>query len=410
MNELHVEMRRADTLAPYPHNARTHSEAQIAEIARSMQEFGWTNPILVDGENGVIAGHGRLLAASRLGIDVVPVIELAHLTPAQRRALILADNRIALSGGWDAELLTLELSELKELGVDLNILGFTDEEILVALEPIEPGLTDPDEAPEPPATAISKPGDLWILGKHRVLRGDSTCPADVERLMAGEQADCVWTDPPYNVAYEGAAGKIANDDMDAAGFAAFLAAAFGCAFAALRLGAPAYVAHADTEGLAFRRAFVEAGFKLSSCLIWRKNSLVLGRSDYQWQHEPVLYGWKPGAAHSWFGGRDKTTVFDVPRPSRSEQHPTMKPVELIERMLACSTKLGSVVLDLFGGSGSTLIACERLGRAARLVELDARFVDVIVRRWQEYTGRKAVLDETGRTFAQMTGERSQEAA
>ncbi len=404
-----IELWPIERLRPYSKNPRTHSPEQVAKIAASMAEFGFTNPVLVDSADGIIAGHGRLQAAQRLGLEQVPVVVLDHLTDAQRRAYVIADNKLALDAGWDGELLAAELAELERDGFDLGLTGFTDEELEEIWAEADAAVIDDDAvdaAPEPPETPISRPGDLWVLGRHRVLCGDSTSTADVARLMDGRVADCLWTDPPYNVAYEGAAGSIANDQMTPQAFGAFLAAAFDSAIAVLRPGAPAYVAHADTEGLAFRRAFVESGFHLASCLIWRKNSLVLGRSDFHWQHEPILYGWKQGAAHPWFGGRDKTTVLDFPRPARSEDHPTMKPVALVEAMLAVSTKAGKVVLDLFGGSGTTLVACERLGRSARLIELDPRFVDVIVRRWEELTGREATLGATNQSSQEVSASRS----
>ena len=336
-------------------------------------------------------------------------------------------------------MLSDELLGLKVQGFDLDLLGFSDIDALLAGNGAS-GRTDPDDVPELWARPVSKPGDVWSLGPHRVTCGDSTVVADLERAMGGVLADACWTDPPYNVKYQSKlAGSIQNDDMPAAQFRAFLLDAFVAAFTVLRPGAAIYVAHADTEGLNFRGAFAEAGFKLSGCLVWVKQSLVLGRSDYQWQHEPILYGWKPGASHAWFGGRKKTTVQDlgspaivvneagqvvvtigaesflisgkdlkvegvassvvrVEKPKRSAEHPTMKPVELISRQLQNSTKVGAAVLDPFGGSGSTLIACEMLGRQARLCELDPRFVDVIVRRWEAFTGKQATLEATGQTF------------
>lgn len=395
--KLVVEQWPIGRLVHYARNPRVN-DPQIPRMIAAIREFGFRIPIVARSDGLVIDGHLRLKAAAEMGLETVPVALADNLTETQIKAFRLLANQSANWADWDNDLLSLELTELREFGFDLEILGFRPEQLQAALQPITAGLTDPDEAPEPPAIPTSQPGDVWILGPHRVLCGDSTGAGDVARLMAGEQADCLWTDPPYNVAYKGAAGSISNDDMSPEDFAAFLAAALDRGLSAMRPGAAAYVAHADTEGLAFRRAFTEAGFKLSSCLVWRKNSLVLGRSDYQWQHEPILYGWKPGAAHSWFGGRDKTTVFDVARPSRSVEHPTMKPVELVECMLANSTRLDGIVLDLFGGSGSTLIACERLGRKARLVEVDPRFVDVIVKRWEGFTGLKAALEGSGQGF------------
>lgn len=439
-------------LIPYARNARTHTEDQVAQIAASIREFGFTNPVLIGTENDIIAGHGRVMAARKLSLESVPCIRLGHLTDAQKRAYILADNKLALNAGWDAELLKLELEEIKALGVDLNLTGFSSDEldqIFLDDDTIDKdGLTDDDEAPSVPATPTSVLGDIWNMGGHRVACGDCTKKAVIDRLMDGVLADGCWTDPPYNVDYEGSEGKkIANDSMGDSDFAAFLLASYTSMFAAMREGAPIYVAHADTEGINFRCEFKRAGFKLSGCLIWVKPSLVLGRSDYQWRHEPILYGWKPGAAHTWFGGRKNTTVIDAAtdlplqqlddgrfqidlgqtqivisgsdvhveevcqtviraeKPKKSGEHPTMKPIELILPMLKNSTRRGAVILDLFGGSGSTLIACEKSGRFARLTELDPGYTDVIVQRWQEFTGKKATHAETGKTFDDVKSKR-----
>lgn len=427
------EIRALDSLVPYARNARTHSAAQVAQLRASIREFGFTNPLLVDEAGGIIAGHGRLEAARAEGMAEVPCIVLAGLTEAHKRALVLADNKLALNAGWDDELLRVELLELRDGGFDVDLTGFSADEVDALLNPtVADGLTDPDDAPPLPAEPVAKPGDLWLLGPHRVLCGEATSTTDLDRLLGGELVDAVWTDPLYNVAYEGRAGSIANDDLSAGDFAELLRAAFTGAFAAMKPGAAIYVAHADTEGWAFRDAFRRAGLKLAGVLVWRKNALVLGRSDYQWIHEPILYGWKPGSRHRWFGGRKQTTVADLDRqspfteqpdgtwavqvggrvlvvdgaarvqelepsilevakPRKNAQHPTMKPVELIERHLGNSARPRDLVLDLFGGSGSTLMAAERLGMCARLLELDPRFVDVIVQRWEAYTGRKAEL-------------------
>lgn len=439
-----IQLWPVERLQPYAKNARTHSDDQVEQIASSIREFGFTNPILVDSKDGIIAGHGRLMAAKRLQLAQVPVIVLDHLTDQQRRAYIIADNKLALNAGWDNTLLAEELMDLQAEGYDVELTGFSDEELADLLEDVannnEPGGTQDDESvPEIERTHVSEPGNIWKLGPHRLMCGDSTSQTDVAKLMDGYEAECLWTDPPYNVAYEGTAGKIQNDNMDDKSFYQFLLAAFTRAGEHLKPGGAAYVAHADTEGLNFRAAFKAAGFKLSGCLIWRKNSLVLGRSDYQWQHEPILYGWKEGAAHRWYGDRNKTTIATVPgqpftsnpdgtwqitvgettlvisgkdlavhqeqhtvvnedKPKRNGEHPTMKPVALVERFLRNSTRVGDLVLDLFGGSGSTLIACEKTARINCSMELDPKFADVIVRRWQEYTGGKATLIGDGRTF------------
>ena len=427
-----ITLWRVDALVPLARNPRTHSEEQIAEIASSMREFGFLWPIMVNGEtHEIVAGNGRFLAALQLGLKSVPVVEERHLSAVQRRAFIIADNKIALNAGWSNEILAAELPALEAAGFDLRITGFTEEEIDDILSSVQTDEDDPEPPlPETPVAPVSRRGDLWLLGEHRVLCGDATSQVDLERVLDGEPADAVWTDPPYNVAYEGTAGSIQNDAMSDADFAAFLGRAFRAVHAMVRPGGAVYVAHSDTGGFTFRKAFIDAGFKLASCLIWRKNALVLSRADYHWQHEPILYGWKQGAAHRWFGARDKTTihefgeppfqrigesewqvslgettlivrgeglsiepvrgsVFYEDKPASNPDHPTMKPVPLVKRMLANSTRRGDCVLDPFGGSGTTLMACEALGLKARLVELDERFVDVIVARWEQMTGRTA---------------------
>lgn len=403
-------MRGVEDLIPYANNARTHSDAQIAQIAASIREFGWTNPLLVDGENGIIAGHGRLLAARKLGLDVVPVIELAHLSEAQRKAYILADNKLALNAGWDDALLALELGALRADGFDLELTGFSDFELASILDATggEGGLTDPDDAPEPPAQPVTVEGDVWLLGKHRVMCGDSTSIDSMEALCAGQLVDLLLTDPPYNVAYEGKtkkALKIKNDAMADGDFRQFLRDAYTAADAVMKPGAVFYIWHADSEGYNFRGAAHDAGWQVRQCLVWRKNSMVMGRQDYHWQHEPCLYGWKDGAGHLWASDRKQTTILEFDRPARNAEHPTMKPVALFEYQILNNTKGGDTVLDGFGGSGTTLIAAEKNGRVARLMELDPKYVDVIVRRWQDFTGQQATLEGDGRTFDVMAAER-----
>lgn len=406
MEKLKVEYRKTSDLIPYARNARTHSEEQVTRLASSIKEFGWTNPILVDGENGVIAGHGRLAAAKKLGIEAVPTIELSGLTQAQKRAYILADNRMALDAGWDDELLSIELSELKGMDFDLSLTGFSDEEMGDLLGDGSAATEDDDaEVPEPPPVEpVTKPSDVWIMGNHRLVCGDSCLPETLEKLMLGEKADLYLTDPPYNVAYEGRtkdALTIMNDSMDDEPFRSFLRDAFSMADAVMRKGASFYVWHADLEGYNFRGACRDVGWKVRECLIWVKNALVLGRQDYQSRHEPVLYGWKEGAPHGWYSDRAQTTVLEFDKPARNGEHPTMKPVELFKYLVGNSSKKGDIVLDSFGGSGTTLIACEESGRKARLVELDPRYCDVIIRRWQNVTGGKARLESDGREFDEL---------
>lgn len=391
-------------LVPYERNARTHSPEQVAQIAASIREFGFTNPILVDSSDGIIAGHGRLAAAKDIGMTEVPVIVLDHLTAEQRRAYVLADNKLALNAGWDEKLLRLELTDLGELDFNLSLIGFSDDELadlLPVVEELPPEDADEDAVPEAPADPVTRPGDVWLLGKHRVMCGDSTSIETVERLMAGEQADLLLTDPPYNVAYEGGTSEkltIQNDDMSDEDFRQFLRDVYSAADAVMKPGAVFYIWHADSEGYNFRGAARDVGWQVRQCLIWNKSSLVLGRQDYQWKHEPCLYGWKEGAGHFWGSDRSQTTVLDFNKPSRNGQHPTMKPVELFQYQLENSSKKNGKVLDLFGGSGTTAIAAQKAGRQARLMELDPRYCDVIVKRWQQFTGKRATLESTGEPF------------
>ncbi|HEX7636326.1 MAG TPA: site-specific DNA-methyltransferase [Noviherbaspirillum sp.] len=395
-----------DALVPYARNARTHSDEQIAQIAASIVEFGWTNPILVDGERGVIAGHGRLMAARKLGLMEVPVIELSHLTPMQKRAYILADNRIAENAGWDDALLRIELEELQLAEYDLDLTGFDADEIDKLLdggEEANGGLTDDDAVPEAPAQPVSRPGDVWLLGNHRLLCGDSTVLADVEKVLGGELADMCFTDPPYNVDYGNAAkdkarGKdrrILNDALGE-GFYDFLYDA--CVNLLTVTKGACYVCMSSSELHTLQHAWIEAGGKWSTFIIWAKNTFTLGRADYQRQYEPILYGWKQGVDHYWCGDRDQADVWFYNKPRVNDLHPTMKPVELAERAIRNSSKTRDVVLDCFGGSGTTLIACEKANRRARLIELDPKYADVIVQRWQDYTGNKAVRESDGGEF------------
>jgi DNA modification methylase len=418
MKIIQVEIEK---LIPYARNSRTHSDDQVAQIAASIKEFGWTNPILVDGENGIIAGHGRLAAARKLGMKKIPVIELAHLTETQKRALVIADNKLALNAGWDNQTLLAELEALKLEGFDLRITGFSEDEIF-SLEPKEvKGLVDENDVPETPEIPKSILGDIYQLGDHRLMCGDSTNIGSIEELMQGVKCDMVWTDPPYNVAIDGAAGKIMNDDMSDSSFKDFLTSIYSCYYLSMKNGAVIYVAYADTETVNFTQCFKESGLKLSQVLIWAKQAGTLSRKDFNWQHEPILYGWKEGAAHYFCGDFTRTTVIDDDidikkmnkkelealvnnyrteqkttilrenRPSKSDLHPTMKPINLVQRMIEWSSRHGEIVLDLFGGSGSTLIACEKIGRKARLMELDPKYCDVIVKRWEDFTGKKAEL-------------------
>jgi len=382
-----------EKLIPYVKNSRTHSDAQVAQIAASIKEFGWTNPILVDGENGIIAGHGRLMAARKLGHKEVPVIELAHMTDSQKRAYVIADNQLAMNAGWDTSLLSLELADLKEQGFELDVLGFDAKELDKLLEPEQvEGLTDEDSVPETPVEPKTKLGDIYQLGNHRLMCGDSCSITDMEKLCAGQLVDMWLTDPPYNVAYEGSTGlTIKNDNMEDSQFRQFLRDSYVTADAVMKAGAVFYIWHADLEGYNFRGAAKDAGWTVRQCLIWEKSSLVMGRQDYHWKHEPCLYGWKDGSGHLWASDRKQTTILQFNKPRKNGEHPTMKPVELFEYCLMNNTKGGDIVLDSFGGSGTSMIAAEKHGRYARLMELDPKYCDVIVKRWEDFTGKKAVL-------------------
>jgi site-specific DNA-methyltransferase (adenine-specific) len=390
---MKITQKKVDSLIPYVKNSRTHSDAQVAQIAASIKEFGWTNPILVDGDNGIIAGHGRLLAARKLGYKEVPTIELADLTETQKRAYIIADNRLALNAGWDNEMLTIELNDLLADGFALELLGFDPKELNALLEPeVVQGLTDEDAVPDVPEEPKTKLGDIYQLGNHRLMCGDSCSQEAVEKLTRGAGVDMLLTDPPYNVAYEGGTGlTIQNDDMEDSQFRQFLRDAFVTADTVMKKGAVFYIWHADSEGYNFRGACQDAGWTVRQCLIWKKSSLVMGRQDYHWKHEPCLYGWKDGAGHLWAADRKQTTILEFDKPSRNGEHPTMKPVALFEYQMLNNTKGGDMVLDLFGGSGTTMLAAEKHGRHAYLMELDPKYCDVIVKRWEDFTGKTAVL-------------------
>jgi site-specific DNA-methyltransferase (adenine-specific) len=329
----------------------------------------------------------------------------AGWSEAQKRAYVIADNKLALNAGWDNELLALELAELDGLGFDVELTGFSDEEIK-ALMPVEmtEGLTDPDDAPAVQENPVTVPGDVWVMGKHRLLCGDSTSVDDLAKLTQGSLVDMWLTDPPYNVAYEGGTKEkltIKNDSMGDDQFRQFLRDAYTAADTVMKPGAVFYIWHADSEGYNFRGAAKDAGWTVRQCLIWKKSSMVLGRQDYQWKHEPCLYGWKDGAGHLWAADRKQTTILEFDKPARNGEHPTMKPVALFEYQLLNNTKGGDIVLDSFGGSGTTLIAAEKNGRTAMIMELDPRYCDVIVKRWQEFTGKQATHAETGKPFAEV---------
>jgi DNA modification methylase len=381
-----IEWLSVETLIPYAKNARTHSDEQVAQIAGSIKEFGFNNPVLVDKDNSIIAGHGRLMAARKLGMVKVPVVQLEHMTETQRKAYVLADNRIALNSGWDTGMLSLELQDLKD-DIDLSLLGFDPDELNALLNPIEEteGLTDEDAVPDVPDEPKTKLGDIYILGNHRLMCGDSTSIDAVDKLMGGQKADMVFTDPPYGVDYKG----INNDSRD--GLEDLLRGAFANYIATAKSGASIYCFHSDRCADVFHKVFREF-FHFSSMIIWAKNSLTLSQTDYQSQHEPCLYGWMDNGSHSWHSDRKQTSLWKFDK-ERVVGHTTPKPVALVEKAINNSSKGGDLVIDLFGGSGSTMIAAEKIGRCANIMELDPKYCDVIVARWEQFTGKKAILSE-----------------
>ena len=393
-----------DKLIPYVNNARTHSREQIIKLRSSLREFGFINPVIIDSDFNIIAGHGRVMAAKEENITEVPCVLVDYLTEAQKKAYIIADNRFAQDAGWDEELLRIEIEALQGEAFDVSLTGFEPAELEdLFKEDVKDGIEDDDfdvdeELQKP---TISKAGDVWHLGNHRLICGDSTKAETYERLMEGKMVNLVVTDPPYNVNYEGSAGKIKNDNMENDAFYQFLLDAFVNMEKVMASDASIYVFHADTEGLNFRRAFADAGFYLSGTCIWKKQSLVLGRSPYQWQHEPCLFGWKKKGKHQWYSGRKETTIWEFDKPKKNGDHPTMKPVPLIAYPIMNSSMSNCIVLDPFGGSGSTLIACEQTGRICHTIELDEKFCDVIVRRYIEQVGSAAnvTVERDGKSYS-----------
>lgn len=379
-------------LVPYINNARTHSPEQLTKLRSSLREFGFINPVIIDRDYNIIAGHGRVLAAKEEGIREVPCVFVDYLTEAQKKAYILADNRMALDAGWDEELLRIEIESLQGEDFDVFLTGFEEQELadLFAIEGDKAAKDDDfDLSAALEKASFVERGDLWIVGRHRLLCGDATRTEDVERLMDGKKANLIVTDPPYGVSFKSSDGlTIQNDSMKDEEFYIFLLTAFQCMAEHLENGGSSYVFHADTEGLNFRKAFIDAGFHLAGVCIWVKNSLVLGRSDYQWQHEPVLFGWKKGGKHSWYSDRRQTTIWNYDKPKRNKNHPTSKPLDLLGYPICNSSQENAIVLDSFGGSGSTLMACEQLNRICHMMELDEKYASVILRRYVEDTGDK----------------------
>lgn len=404
-----------DRLIPYAANARTHSDVQIAQISASMREFGWTNPVLVDGAGGIVAGHGRVLAARSLGLTECPVIVLAHLTEAQRRAYVIADNKLALNSGWDDGLLALELGALKSLDFDLGLTGFDDGELRALLPPAD-GQPDPDEAPEPPAVPVSRPGDLWLCGEHRLLCGDATSAEDVARLLGDARPHLMVTDPPYGVEYDPAwrnhafrsdgspsdgraVGVVLNDDR----------ADWSAAWS-LFAGDVVYVWHGGRHASTVQASLEAAGFAVRSQIIWAKSRFVISRGHYHGQHEPCWYAVRKGKPGRWHGDRSQTTLWQIAHVKSETGHSTQKPVECMRRPIVNNSARGDVVYDPFLGSGTTMIAAQIEGRRLYGLELSPVYVDVAVRRWQTFAGGVATLEGDGRAFDAVAAERVPAAA
>jgi len=399
-----LELVPVDQLIGYARNARVHSPEQIAQLRASLREYGFVNPILADKDLNVIAGHGRLMAAREEGIAEVPCVFVEHLTETQKKPYILADNRTALSASWDDDLLRIELEELQELDFNVELTGFTDAEVSKLFANGEQDIQDDDfdltAALEEAAFVL--PGDAWSLGRHRLICGDATDADTVIQLMDGRKANLVLTDPPYAVSYKSASGlSIKNDRMKPEEFFNFLLLSFRNLAENLENDGSAYIFHADTEGENFRRAFREAGFHLSGTCIWVKNAPVLGRSPFLWQHEPLLYGWKKIGKHQWYKGRAEKTVWNFDKPTKNQHHPTVKPIDLLAYPITCSTQANGIVLDTFGGSGSTIVACEQTDRICRMLEIDPKYASVILRRFAELKqngGVDITCERSGQTF------------
>lgn len=387
--QLQVEYVPISDIRPYENNAKLHPDEQVDEIVESIRRVGFRDPIGVwNGE--IVEGHGRYMAAMKLGMDTVPIIRLDDMTDEERRAYILIHNKTTMDSGFDTDILRKELEALKDFDMSDFNFELPDEEIAEA--------KDDDFDTTPPEDPVSKPGQIWQLGRHRVMCGDSTDDKAVTKLLGGVKADLLMTDPPYNVTYEGKTQDhltIQNDTMEDKEFRAFLDEAFMSAKVNMKGGAAFYICHADSEGYNFRGACHDIGWQVRQCLIWNKNVFVMGRQDYQWKHEPILYGWNEGDAHAWYSDRKQCTVLNFDRPQKSLEHPTMKPIPLFDYLIRNSSKPGDIVLDTFGGSGTTIMACEQNGRNGYCMELDPKYVDVIINRWEAFTGEKAQLISEG---------------
>jgi DNA modification methylase len=406
---MEIELLLIEKLIPYARNSRTHSDEQVAQVAASIMEFGFTNPVLIGKDNDIIAGHGRVLAARKLALKEVPCIRLGHLTENQKRAYVIADNKLALNSGWDDELLKVELLTLKDEDFNIDLLGFNTEELdaLLLTEQIE-GETDPDDVPEAPEDPVTVLGDIWTLGNHRLMCGDSTSIDAVEKLMDGQRGDMVFTDPPYGVAYEGGHNtkkrqQIKNDALEGINLTELFYGALSVAHLVTHDHSAFYIWFSSNKSVETFAAFSNLPLKIRAIIQWYKVKSGLGAfmSQYIPNCEPCIYSYKDGSSPQWFGPSDEKSVWELKKESRNDYHPTQKPVELPERAINNSTKQGQIVLDLFGGSGSTLIACEKTSRFARLMELDPKYCDVVIKRWQDFTGKTATHATSGKTFNEM---------
>ena len=430
---MNIQNIPVDKIIPYKQNPRKNDDA-VNIVKKSLKEFGFQQPLVLDANYEIVVGHTRYNAALKLGMNEIPCILAEHLSNEQIKAYRIMDNKSAEYSKWNTDLLTKEIIELLESDYDISLTGFTqnelkDMDINVDLDDLaSQGLSDEDDVPEISGEYVNKVGDVWMMGEHRLMCGDSTDKATVTKLMNGQRADMVFTDPPYNVAVEQSAGTIMNDDMDAEDFKDFLAETYKRYYENMKLGAVIYVAHSEAERASFTKEFVDAGFKLAQNLIWNKQHAVISRQDYNWKHEPILYGWKEGAGHYYCEDFTQTTVIenkpdynrmeknelievikkmtenftatviDFDKPNKSELHPTMKPVGLVQRLIQNSSKQDWLVLDLFGGAGSTLIASVKAKRKCYMMELDPRFADVIIERWQKYTGKEAIHESTNKKY------------
>ena len=400
-----VERRSVESLIPYARNARTHSEAQVAQIAASIKEWGWTTPVLVDEDSGIIAGHGRVMAAQKLALKEVPVMVATGWTEAQKKAYVLADNQLALNAGWDTDLLKVELQEINGLDFDMGLMGFSDDFLQSVLVETTEGLTDEDAVPDAPEEPETKPGDVWVLGRHRLMCGDSTSIDAVDKLMDGQKADMVFTDPPYGMSYGGGRagaigstdgtvkkhGVIKGDELQGDDLIGMIRDAVGSAISVCKSGAAKYVCFPWRTYSEFEAALDQVGMTVSACIVWDKKSIGLGNANYRPQHEFIFYS----KGDSWHGDKSQSDVWYNSRGATGKYvHPTQKPVELVEKAINNSSKRQDVVIDVFGGSGSTLIACEKTGRDCRMMELDPKYCDVIKKRWEDFTGQKAVLERS----------------